>query len=143
MNNVTITGTISQGFLKGEDGKSAYEIAVEHGFSGTESEWLASLKGDKGEKGERGIQGERGPQGIQGNPGKDGEAGPQGLQGKTGPKGDKGDPGPQGIKGDVGPQGPRGEKGDKGDSYTITEADYEAIAALTVTKLPTAEGGTY
>lgn len=28
------------------DGKSAYEIAVEHGFEGTEAEWLDSLKGD-------------------------------------------------------------------------------------------------
>ena len=37
---------------QGEDGKSAYEIAVEHGYSGTEEEWLASLKGDKGDAGE-------------------------------------------------------------------------------------------
>ena len=29
---------------KGNDGKSAYEIAVEHGFVGTETEWLESLK---------------------------------------------------------------------------------------------------
>ena len=28
----------------GQDGKSAYEIAVEHGFIGTEEEWLESLK---------------------------------------------------------------------------------------------------
>ena len=44
------------GRLSGEDGdgkngKSAYEIAVEEGFEGTESEWLASLKGDKGDTG--------------------------------------------------------------------------------------------
>ena len=26
------------------NGKSAYEIAVEHGFTGTEEEWLESLK---------------------------------------------------------------------------------------------------
>lgn len=32
-------------------GKSAYEIAVMHGFEGTEEEWLASLKGEKGDKG--------------------------------------------------------------------------------------------
>ena len=32
----------------GADGKSAYEIAQEHGFEGTEEEWLASLKGDPG-----------------------------------------------------------------------------------------------
>lgn len=30
---------------KGSDGKSAYEIACNNGFVGTESEWLASLKG--------------------------------------------------------------------------------------------------
>ena len=32
----------------GIDGKSAYIIAVEHGFSGTENEWLQSLKGKDG-----------------------------------------------------------------------------------------------
>jgi hypothetical protein len=32
-------------------GKSAYEIAVMHGFEGTEEEWLASLKGEKGDQG--------------------------------------------------------------------------------------------
>ncbi len=37
--------------VQGEDGKSAYEIAVEHGYSGTEEEWLASLKGEDGEEG--------------------------------------------------------------------------------------------
>lgn len=33
----------------GDDGDSAYEIAVEHGFVGTEAEWLDSLKGKPGE----------------------------------------------------------------------------------------------
>ena len=32
-------------------GKSAYRSAVEHGFEGTEEEWLESLKGDKPVKG--------------------------------------------------------------------------------------------
>ncbi len=31
-----------------EAGKSAYQIAVDNGFQGTETEWLASLKGDPG-----------------------------------------------------------------------------------------------
>ena len=35
-------------------GKSAYEIAVEQGYEGTEEEWLASLKGATGPKGEPG-----------------------------------------------------------------------------------------
>lgn len=33
-------------------GESAYDIALKNGFTGTEAEWLASLKGDKGDKGE-------------------------------------------------------------------------------------------
>lgn len=32
--------------LRGADGKSAYEIAVQNGYTGTETEWIASLKGD-------------------------------------------------------------------------------------------------
>lgn len=32
-------------------GYSAYEIAVINGFEGTEEEWLASLKGEKGDTG--------------------------------------------------------------------------------------------
>lgn len=35
---------------QGEDGKSAYEIAKEHGYTGTEAEWLESLKGTGGDK---------------------------------------------------------------------------------------------
>lgn len=36
---------------QGADGKSAYEVAVANGFSGTESEWLKSLKGVDGKDG--------------------------------------------------------------------------------------------
>src|SRR5690625_1551047 len=53
----------------GEPGKSAYEIAVEYGFEGSEEEWLASLKGEKGDKGDKG---DRGEQGLPGKDGKDG-----------------------------------------------------------------------
>lgn len=35
----------------GIDGKSAYIIAIEHGFTGTENEWLQSLKGADGKDG--------------------------------------------------------------------------------------------
>ena len=38
----------------GANGKSAYEVAVEEGYSGTEEEWLESLKGEKGDKGDTG-----------------------------------------------------------------------------------------
>lgn len=36
------------GALQGNDGKSAYEVAQKNGFTGTETEWLNSLKGDAG-----------------------------------------------------------------------------------------------
>lgn len=39
----------------GTAGKSAYEIAVDNGFVGTETEWLKSLKGSDGDKGDNGI----------------------------------------------------------------------------------------
>lgn len=80
---------------KGDPGESAYQTAVDHGFIGTEEEWLASLKGDTGSQGPRGEQGAQGPQGIQGEPGVQGEqgaAGPQGEQGIQGIQGPKGDP---------------------------------------------------
>ena len=38
-------------------GKSAYDLAVEHGYRNTEEKWLESLKGDKGDKGDRGDDG--------------------------------------------------------------------------------------
>lgn len=41
----------------GADGKSAYQIAVENGFSGDEKTWLESLIGKQGEQG---LQGEKG-----------------------------------------------------------------------------------
>lgn len=34
--------------MGGKDGESAYEIAVDHGFAGTEEEWLESLQGEDG-----------------------------------------------------------------------------------------------
>ena len=39
----------------GTAGKSAYEIAVDNGFVGTETEWLESLKGSDGAKGDNGT----------------------------------------------------------------------------------------
>ena len=101
----------------GADGKSAYEIAVENDFSGSEAEWLESLRGEQGPKGETGATG---PQGEKGDTGPAGETGPKGDTGATGSKGDKGDTGatgatgPQGPKGDTGPQGPKGDTGDTG-----------------------------
>lgn len=53
----------------GQNGLSAYEIAKNGGFIGTEEDWLKSLKGAdgaKGEQGEQGIQGEKGQDGADG-----------------------------------------------------------------------------
>ena len=44
----------------GADGKSAYDIAVDNGYTGSQSQWLASLKGDKGDKGDVGATGAQG-----------------------------------------------------------------------------------
>ena len=66
--NLEVDGTIN-GSSGGADGKSAYEIAVENGFVGTEQEWLESLKG---EEGKQGPPGEQGPKGDKGNKGEDG-----------------------------------------------------------------------
>lgn len=68
--------------IQGEQGKSAFEIAVSDGFTGTQEEWLGSLKGDKGDKGDEGAQGLQGEQGLQGI---------QGIQGIQGEQGEKGD----------------------------------------------------
>ncbi len=43
--------------LKGKDGQSAYQIAVQNGYKGSESDWLASLKGDNGTSGTNGTNG--------------------------------------------------------------------------------------
>lgn len=50
----------------GSDGKSAYQIAVENGFKGSETEWLATLIATKGFRGEQGETGESGAQGSAG-----------------------------------------------------------------------------
>lgn len=101
-----------------EAGKSAYEIAVEHGFEGTEAEWLESLKGKDGADGAPGKDGEDGTDGA---PGADGLSVTEALinskgelmivfsNGKTvnlgvvtgtdGTQGEKGDPGQDGEDG--------------------------------------------
>ena len=48
------------------DGQSAYALAVQLGFTGSEAAWIASLKGAKGDKGNTGAQGPRGATGPQG-----------------------------------------------------------------------------
>lgn len=132
---------------QGIQGLSAYQVAVQHGFEGTEAEWLISLKGEKGETGpkgdkgntgEKGDTGERGPQGLQGERGLQGiqgEQGEQGIQGPVGPKGEKGDQGergPQGPQGQIGLQGPKGDTGSglniKGELDSESQLPQEGVS---------------
>ena len=124
----------------GDDGLSAYELAVQEGFSGSLEDWLASLVGPEGPEG---PEGPRGPQGEPGEPGADGQDGEQGPPGEKGDPGQDGEPGadglsayevavengfegteqawlaslvgPEGPEGPEGPQGPQGPSGDDGE----------------------------
>ncbi len=44
-NRLTATLQVIQ---RGDEGASAYEVAVQNGFTGTEQEWLDSLRGPEG-----------------------------------------------------------------------------------------------
>ena len=68
----------------GTDGKSAYDLAIENGFVGTEAQWIASLKGTKGDQGIQGETGETGPRGEKGDTGADGTNGKDGTNGTNG-----------------------------------------------------------
>ena len=120
---------------------SAYAIAVKHGYTGTEEDWLASLKGNTGPKGDAftyddftpeqlaALQGPKGETGAEGPKGETGAQGPQGPKGDAftyddftpeqlaalqGPKGETGAQGQQGPKGETGAAGPQGPKGETG-----------------------------
>ena len=69
-------------------GKSAYAIAVAHGFKGTEQEWLDSLKG---------LQGPQGEPGPKGEPFRYEDFTAEQLEALKGPKGDKGEDGRDGA----------------------------------------------
>ena len=69
-------------------GKSAYAIAVAHGFRGTEQEWLDSLKG---------LQGPQGEPGPKGDPFTYADFTAEQLANLKGPKGDKGEDGRDGA----------------------------------------------
>ena len=64
-----VVKTDAGGLAVDVSGLSAYEIAKDNGFVGTEEAWLASLKGERGAKGEQGEPGSQGERGEQGEPG--------------------------------------------------------------------------
>ena len=56
--SLELTGVME---VAGTRGYSAYEVAVLNGYTGTEEEWLESLRGEVGPEGAQGIEGPQGP----------------------------------------------------------------------------------
>lgn len=99
----------------GTNGKSAYQIATENGFNGTEIEWLASLKGSDGNDGQPGAPGNNGENGTDGKSAyqiaqENGFNGTEtewltSLHGQDGKDGKDGKDGQQGVPGSNGTDG--------------------------------------
>ena len=123
-------------------GKSAFEIAVENGFVGTESEWLASLKGEKGTDGKDGKDGTNGADGKDGQNGTDGRGitsteinanGELILTYSDGSIANVGIvKGADGAKGDKGEKGDTGATGADGTDYVLTDTDKTEIANIVI-----------
>ena len=134
---------------------SDYALAVKHGFRGTEEEWLASLRGEKGDNVLWKAQYESYAQLIAEHPtGEEGDCylvgtnlywwdpetgsyvdagswqGPEGPQGPVGPKGDTGPAGPQGEKGDTGEPGPQGIQGEQGPQGIQGEQGIQGVQGV-------------
>lgn len=167
LQNLTITdASIKYGSMidtEAVDGKSAYEIAVENGYEGTEEEWLASLEGADGSRfyytstpivtaqqswispstieptpteikvGDYIISTVNGKLAIVTNVGSSVE-----VKYLMTLKGDEGDPGQNGA---IGPQGPAGTDGKtpvKGTDY-FTETDKSEMVQSVIDSLPEEE----
>ena len=98
--------------------KNAYQIAVENGFNGTETEWLESRKGEKGADG-IGITGTE----INAN----GELVLTYSDGSTANVGAV-----VGAKGEKGDKGDTGATGADGQDYILTKADKTEIANIVI-----------
>ena len=108
----------------GADGDSAYQVAVNNGFIGTEEAWLESLQGTNGVDGINGTNGLDGVKGDTGATGATGAQGEQGLQGVKGDTGAQGEQGLQGLQGEQGIQGVQGETGATGyNAYQVAQVN--------------------
>lgn len=126
----------------GSPGKSAYEIAVENGFEGTEQEWLESLAGEAAGFGTPTASAIALTSGEQ----------PTAIVSASGENTAKvfdfqfGIPaGAQGPKGETGAQGPAGADGKtpvKGVDY-YTEADKEELVQAVIAALPNGDEVSY
>jgi len=114
-------------------GKSAYAIAVSHGFKGTEQEWLDSLRGLQGH------EGTPGPPGPKGEPFKYTDFTAEQLESLKGTKGDRGEQGLAGPKGEPFKYSDftqeqlnalKGPKGDKGEPFKYTDFTAAQLEAL-------------
>jgi hypothetical protein len=126
----------------GANGESAYQIAVDNGFVGSEEQWLASLVGPQGPAGPTGATGATGPQGPIGLTGATGPQGPIGLTGAQGPTGTTGAQGPTGATGSQGPAGANGESAYQvavDNGFVGTEAAW--LASLVGPQGPAGSGG--
>ena len=154
--DISVTEETSPSASVGEDlprGKSAYEVAVENGFSGTETEWLASLKGATGAPGANGKDGTDGKtpyvgdngnwyigaddtgkpsRGAKGEPGQDGVTPTFSIESvETGEPGTDaevtmtGDAPNHGLKFVI----PRGDKGDTGATPNLTIGSVTTLEA--------------
>ncbi len=142
-------GAQGQAGVAGADGKSAYQVWLDAGNSGTQAQFLAAIRG---EQGTAGSAGQNGNDGNDGGIGPAGPAGPAGI-GIKGDKGDKGDTGdtgpagPQGLQGPagIGETGPAGAQGAAGTAsgphslVTVPSASYHA-ALLNASALSTVAG---
>lgn len=105
-------------------GKSAYQIAVDDGFSGSEGQWLETLVGDSAfevaqAEGFTGTRGEWLASLI----------GPKGDTGDTGDKGDTGDPGPSlNITDQVATEGDLPTTGTVGEGYLVGQDLYAWVS---------------
>lgn len=108
-------------------GKSTYEIWLEKGNTGTEQDFLESLKGQNGKDGVNGVDGKDGYTPIKGVDYFDGKDGVDGAKGEQGPQGD------QGIQGVAGKDGTNGSNGQDGFSPVVTVTQTETGATISIT----------
>lgn len=111
-------------------GQDLYDRAKrELGYTGTFEQFLASFKGERGEKGEDGAAGAKGDTGERGIQGERGMDGLPGAKGDTGERGADGLPGAKGERGADGAVGAKGEKGDTGERGQDGKSAYEIAVA--------------
>ncbi len=108
LDNIDVTTVKGDAGTNGADGLSAYQVAVNNGFAGSQSQWLESLKGSNGLNGTNGADGQNGIDGkdftysdftpeqlalLKGEKGQDGINGTNGTNGIDGTHGLDGDDG--------------------------------------------------